>query len=223
MSCRRSLPSRAVLFDLDGTLVDSFAGIADAYRHVTSKMGLVEIDDVNLRPLIGPPIQVALGQHFGLNGAPLEEAVRIFREHYGALGVFRYSKYPGIEEMLLALHDEGLGLYIATSKLATVAADLVEHAGWTSLFNVVGGADPGGTRYLKRDVIAWTMTQVTAGSHVLAMVGDRAADIVGGRQLGLDGIGVTWGYGSFQELDEAGATVTTDSPSQLPSILRGLG
>jgi phosphoglycolate phosphatase len=218
----RRVVSRAVLFDLDGTLVDSFPGIASAYRHVLTEMGLGDKDDADLAPLMGPPIQEGLQHYFGLSGTRLEEGIRIFREHYGSHGLFRFAKYTGVDEMLIALRDEDFELCLATSKLQSLATDVIGHAGWADLFSVIGGADPDGTRYRKTDVIAWTMTQMTSGAAAVAMVGDRAADIVGGRALGLPGIGVTWGYGSVGELDDAGAMMTVDSPPELLSILRGL-
>ena len=100
--------------------------------------------------------------------------------------------------------------------------EVIEHAGWTGLFELVAGAKPDGTRHLKKDVIEWTMAQITPSACVVAMVGDRAADIVAGHELGLSGIGVAWGYGSITELREAGATTTADSPDQLLAILRAL-
>jgi phosphoglycolate phosphatase len=219
MSGPRAPSSRAVLFDLDGTLVDSFPGIASAYHHVLDELGLSDIDDADIRTFIGPPIQEALRRYLGLSGSRLEEGVRIFRDHYGAYGLFRFAKYSGVEEMLLALRDQEFDLYIATSKLRSMAVDLIDHAGWTDLFKLVGGAEPDGTRHHKRDVIAWILTQLSDGTSPVAMVGDRAADIVGGRELGLPGIGVTWGYGTILELEDAGATITIDSPHQLPSAL----
>ncbi len=214
--------SRAVLFDLDGTLVDSLPGIAMAYSHVIAEMGLGGINDADLRHLIGPPIQVALHQHFGLDGNRLEEATRVFREHYGAHGLFRFAKYEGVEAMLRGLQDHGFDLYVATSKLRTMAIEILKHAGWIDLFKVVGGAELDGSRYIKKDVIEWTLGHVIGGRHVVAMVGDRAADIIGGRELGLLAIGVTWGYGSAHELDEAGAAFTADTPEQLLAALVGL-
>jgi phosphoglycolate phosphatase len=211
-----------VLFDLDGTLVDSFPGIAMAYSHVIAEMGLDGIDDAGLRQLIGPPIHVAFHDHFGLSGDRLEEAVLVFRKHYGSNGLFRFSKYPGVEAMLFGLKDHGFDLNVATSKLRTLAVDVLTHAGWIDLFTVVGGAEPDGSRYLKRDVIEWTVAQVANEVEVVAMVGDRAADIIGARELGLPGIGVSWGYGSAEELDEAGATMTAETPDQLLSALIGL-
>ena len=221
---------RAVIFDLDGTLIDSFPGIASAYHHVLIQLELGDMKDADLRQFVGPSIQEAFQQHFGLSGARLEEGVRIFREHYGAKGLFQFSKYSGIDEMLLALRDQGFDLYIATSKLRTMATDIVEHARWTNLFTFVGGAEPDGTRHLKKDVIAWTMAQVVGEACVVAMVGDRAADIVGGSELGLRGIGVTWGYGSVVELEEAGdddsdrltepTAIDSKATRQAPSLTR---
>ncbi len=211
--------THAVIFDLDGTLIDSFPGIAEAYHHVLLQMGLPAFGDTEIRQLIGPPIQEALQDHFGLRDGLLDEGVRIFREHYGTQGLFRYTKYRGVESMLSSLREQGFDLYIATSKLRSMALDIIENAGWTDFFRAVGGAEPDGSRRLKKDVIEWTLTKVTEGANVVAMVGDRADDIACGRELGLRGIGVSWGYGSVKELNDAGAVFTANSPNQLLSTL----
>ena len=129
MAGSRRLSDRVVLFDLDGALVDTFPGIASAYRHVLVEMGLEEVDDDGIRPLIGPPIQVGLRPFFGLSGSRLEEGIRIFREHYGAKGLYRFTKYPGIEETIVALKDADFDLYIATSKLRSMAVEVVARRG----------------------------------------------------------------------------------------------
>lgn len=211
----RKSHSHVVLFDLDGTLVDSFPGISDAYHHVRAELGLPPVDDAQMRPLIGPPIQVGLERHFGLTGTRLEEGVRIFRAHYADSGWFRFSKYPGVDPMLLELHARGLRLGIATSKLRAMAAAIIERAGWSDLFELVEGAESDGSRYLKRDVIECAISCLPPTSHVVAMVGDRAEDMVASRELGLRAIGVTWGYGSALELRRSDASLTVDSPDQL--------
>jgi phosphoglycolate phosphatase len=209
----------AILFDLDGTLVDSYPGIADAYRFTFDALRLDGSADLDLHDFVGPSIREVLKDHFGLSGSRLEEGVQLFRSHYGSEGLYRFSKYEGVEAMLMGLKDSGYQLCIATGKLWTMAVQVVEHAGWTELFSVIGGAKPDGSRYLKRDVIAWTLDQIAPGTAALAMVGDRAADIVGGRDLGLRGVGVTWGYGTAAELTEAGATIIVDSVDDLLTAL----
>jgi phosphoglycolate phosphatase len=203
---------RAVLFDLDGTLVDSFAGIASAYHHVLGQLELDDVDDREIATFIGPPIQVVLAERFGLAGSRLDAGIRAFRHHYGSEGLFRFDKYPGVDELLQTLHQQDYELCIATSKLRSMAVDVVDHAGWSSWFSVVGGAVPHGSPHLKPDVIEWT----------IAMVGDRAADIEGGRSLGLTGIGVTWGYGSAAELTDAGAFAIVDSTAALHACIERL-
>jgi phosphoglycolate phosphatase len=113
-------------------------------------------------------------------------------------------------------------LHIATSKLRSMAVQVVEHAGWSDLFAVVGGSESDGSRYLKRDIIEWTLAQLTDQARPIAMVGDRAGDIAGGLAVGLPGIGVTWGYGSLPELTDAGAAAIAESPRELIGLLKAL-
>jgi phosphoglycolate phosphatase len=212
-------PLRAVLFDLDGTLIDSFPGIAAAYHQVLNQLDLGDMDDADLMQFIGPPIREVLEKRFLLTGHRLTEGIRIFRQHYGTHGLLQFTKYDDVDDMLETLQSAGLDLYIATSKLTTMAVDVIESAGWTERFKIVGGAEPGDTRYLKKDVIKWTMGQVPSGTAVIAMVGDRDVDITAARSLGLTGIGVTWGYGEASELDRAGAIAIANSTKELLGYL----
>jgi phosphoglycolate phosphatase len=214
--------STAVLFDLDGTLVDSFPGIASAYHHMLQAMDLEDIPDSEIRPLVGQNIQAVLSEYFGLSGDRLEKGVLTFRDEYGSHGLYRYSKYEGIDHALKRLQNDTVTLCIATGKLRTMASDLLVHAAWSETFAVVGGAEVDGSRLHKRDIIAWTLDQMPKGTRAVAMVGDRGVDIEGGRELGLPGIGVTWGYGDTDELDAAGASVIVHSPEQLLRALRDI-
>jgi phosphoglycolate phosphatase len=215
--------SGAVLFDLDGTLIDSFPGIAAAYHHTLTHLGLSDLSDDAIRAFIGPPIQEVLGGTMGLTGDRLTEGIHVFRDHYGTKGLFRFSKYEGIDEMLSILRDAGFELCIATSKLASMARIILDHAGWTELFRVVGGALPDGSRHLKTDVVRWSLDQLNPNVRAIAIVGDRAADIFAGNSQGLTGIGVSWGYGDVRELTEAGAGIIVNHPSELRPALNGLG
>jgi phosphoglycolate phosphatase len=211
----------AVLFDLDGTLVDSFPGIASAYHYMLQKMDLGEMTDLAIRELVGQNISSVLSEHFGLSGDRLDEGISTFRRDYGLRGLFRYSKYEGIERVLHRLRDQAVTLCIATSKLRSMTSDLLDHAGWSETFAVVGGAELDGSRIHKRDIIAWSLGQLPEGTRAVAMVGDRGIDIASSQELGLPGIGVTWGYGDRAELVAAGASVIVDSPDELLLALHG--
>jgi phosphoglycolate phosphatase len=214
--------TRAIFFDLDGTLIDSFPGIASAYRVVFDALNLDAMTDEDIRQFIGPPIQEVLRRHFGLRDQGLSRGIQIFRDHYGTKGLFEFSKYAGIDDMLLDLTLEGYELYIATSKLRTMATQILEHAGWIHLFRRVGGAELDGSRFLKEDVIGWLVADIPVSTDIVAMVGDRAADISGGHASGLASIGVEWGYGSKQELVDAGAMLMISSPSELVAAVYAL-
>jgi phosphoglycolate phosphatase len=206
---------RALLFDLDGTLVDSLPGIARAYHVVLQALDLGDRSDAAISEFIGPPIQEVLRDVFGLEGEELEEGVRIFRAEYGQHGLLDFTKYPEIDTMLSRLTEAGFLLYIATSKLRSMATTVIEGAGWSGLFREIGGAEADGSRFLKADIIEWVMARVPADTEVRAMIGDRAPDMSGGRALGLPTIGVTWGYGSDDELRHAGAAELVHSPAEL--------
>jgi phosphoglycolate phosphatase len=212
---------RALLLDLDGTLIDSFPGIARAYRHVLNEMDLGDMEDSAIKQFIGPPIQEVLERQFQLSGPRLAKGITIFRSHYGSEGLFDFTIYPGINEMIGSLTRADFTLCIATSKLTHMANEILERAGWSEDFLIVGGALPDGTRHLKTDVVGWTIGQLSPSQSAVAMVGDRAADISGGNAHGLAGIGVGWGYGETDELAQAGATAIADTPEQLINIVHG--
>ncbi len=204
-----------MLFDLDGTLIDSLPGILAAYRHLLAELDLGSRSDDELRQLVGQNVSLVLKDEFGLSGDELTKGVATFRDHYGSDGLFRYSKYAGIDGALAELSDNGIALCIATSKLQNMASDVIRHAGWSGTFQIVGGAEADGSRVHKRDIMTWTLSQLPHGTQTLAMVGDRAVDITSSEDLGVAGIGVTWGYGDRAELVSAGASLTVDTPEAL--------
>lgn len=211
--------SVAVLFDLDGTLIDSLPGILGAYHHLLAELRLGNRSDEEIRQLVGQNVSLVLEEQFGLSGDQLTRGVTAFREHYGSHGLFQYSKYDGIDSALVDLSSNEIVLCIATSKLRHMACDVVRHAGWSGTFEIVSGAEADGSRVHKRDIMSWSLDQLPRGARAVAMVGDRAVDIESSKDLGLIGIGVTWGYGDRTELTSAGASLIVDSPQDLVRAL----
>ena|SRR5579872_3820621 len=212
--------SPAVLFDLDGTLIDSLPGIASSYHHLFSELRMPAMSDGDIRALVGQNISVVLSNQFGLSGERLDRGVDLFRQHYASEGLYKFAKFDGIDEALENLRSDSVTLCIATSKLQHMAEDVVLRAGWSRTFAVVAGAERDGSRIHKRDIIAWSLGKLPKENRAVAMIGDRGTDIEGGRQMGLIGVGVTWGYGDRQELVSAGASAIVDSPDELLGLLR---
>jgi phosphoglycolate phosphatase len=215
-----NLPTH-VLFDLDGTLTDSAPGIVGCLRQAIAAEGVdLPAEEILLRA-IGPPFELGLPAI----GVPPDRVLAViarYREHYEHAGLFDNRLYDGVVEMLDALGAAGVVLGVATAKPEPLARRIVEHFGLTDRFGVLAGAtyerDPG--RRTKTEVVAYALAQlgISGGSGVV-MVGDRDHDVLAARELGLGSIGVRWGYGSVEELTNAGADALAADPAEVVALL----
>lgn len=189
-----------LLFDLDGTLIDSERGLVQSFKKALAEIG-VDSDDVGLRRLIGPPAQEGLAEFYGLRGDVLSQTVARFRSYLKEGGLLDFDLYPGIEELLIELKKAGHRLFLATSKPTAMAETVIEHLRWQTLFSGISGAVIG-VYHDKTRVIAHLLPQLQ-GLNV--MIGDRHHDIEGAKANGLLSIGVCYGFGGKEELSRAGA------------------
>ena len=189
----------AILFDVDGTLIDSAPGIINTLQEVFDAMG-VDTTNVNLRRYLGPPLRKSFGEHF-TDPAKIEEATERYRISYAVKGSHESEVYPGAVEMLQRLKQAGIVLCTATSKPTEVVTPILKEKGLAPLFDFIGGASMDESRDTKTDVVKYVLSQpVMQGRHVL-MVGDRNDDMRGAKDCGLDAAGALYGYGSREELD----------------------
>ena len=207
-----------LLFDLDGTLTDSTEGILKCLINAVEKMGFEVPEDTN--KFLGPPIRQSVAEFIGMNEEQIDEAVRIFRERYSTVGLFENRVYDGIPEMLERLKKAGKRLMVATSKPEVYAVRILERFGIAPYFEIVGGAELDGSRDYKHEVIEYVLAKadITDRSRVL-MIGDRRQDVLGAHKTGLKCMGILWGYGSAEELDEAGADFIADTPKNTADML----
>ena len=212
-----------VLFDLDGTIVDSGPGIRSSVRHAAAAVGVPEPTPEQLRLLIGPPFPAAFRDVLGVDVPTGEAMMTAYRAVYGAGGMFDVTLYEGIPEALDELTGRGDVLAITTSKPAVYAREIVEHLGLTARFaGGVHGAAVDGSVEGKAAVVGLALTQHGAGP-VAGLVGDRHHDVEGARHHGLACLGVSWGFGARAELEAAGAAAVVDKPAELPAALDVLG
>lgn len=220
----RSSRFPVILFDLDGTLTDSAAGIINGVRYALDALGIAHPDDATMRTFLGPPLADTFSTHFGMSGAQIDEAIALYRVQYHDVGLFENDVYDGIPELLTALDDTDAVLAVATSKPTYSATRILEHFDLARHFAFVGGAELDGTRHHKADVIAHTLDELTALRLVpagggIVMVGDREHDVRGARAHGIPTIGVLWGYGTEPELVAAGAIDIASTPGHLTRLL----
>jgi phosphoglycolate phosphatase len=205
-----------VLFDFDGTLVNSEPGIVASWRHTFATLGMAERSEAEIRHLIGPPLLELVND---LTDDPeLRQAiVATYIDHYDTIGLRHAHVYPGVEELLGELRRDGRTLAVATSKSEHIAVEMLAELELSSYFSVVAGALRDGSRHYKHDVIAHAITQLPQASRV--MVGDRLHDVHGARQFDIDCIGVLWGYGDRAELSGAGAVALVADTTELARAL----
>lgn len=212
-----------VLLDLDGTLSDSSLGIGRSLQHAFSVCGYEPPTDEQVRSVIGPPFELSFPT-LGIPVDDIERVVAAYRERYEDIGLFENDVYPGIAAMLAELHDSGLTLSLATAKPQSTAIRIVEHFGFTDYFTIQAGAtiEVGSGRRTKAEVITYALSELGIGprdrSRVI-MIGDRDHDVEGARDNGIDCIGVTWGFGSVDELTTAGAVALVDSPGEVAGVV----
>lgn len=188
-----------ILFDLDGTLVDSSEGIINAVRYATRQMALLEPDAEILRRFIGPPLKQSFMDLIALPEETASEAVRLFREYYSKIGKNQCCLYAGVEDLLSRMHDAGYGLYVATSKPTEFSVDICRRLGIEDYFIEIIGSNMDNTRSAKCEVIQSILDMLPNGSHAV-MVGDKKQDLVGARLCGISAVGVLYGFGTLEEL-----------------------
>lgn len=205
-----------ILFDLDGTLTDSGPGITNSVAYALKKWNIEEKDINVLRKFVGPPLDASFAKYYGFSKEKCVQAIQYYREYYLTKGIYENQVYDGMEDLLKWLRDTGRRAIVATSKPEPSAIHVLEYFHIDSYFDIIAGATMDGSRVEKSDVIRYALDR--AGIRDLSgvvMVGDRENDIQGAKANGLDSIGVLYGYGSREELEEAGAMQIAETVEDL--------
>ena len=209
-----------ILFDLDGTLTNPVIGITKSIQYALSSKG-IQITDLNsLTKYIGPPLRKTF-MEFDYNEEEAEALVAKYREYYQVTGIYENEVYDGIEELLHKLKEDGKKLYTATSKPEHYAKVILEHFHLAHYFEDICGATMDNSRGTKEEVIRYVLEKnnITDLDEVV-MVGDREHDVEGAKKVGVASIGVLFGYGSRNELIEAGADYLAATVDEVYDILK---
>ena len=189
-----------VFFDLDGTLTRSEEGIWNCAKYAAEKMGFPLPEEEVLKKWIGPPLMWSFRNLMGMTEEQAQEAQKIYRERYTRVGKYENSVYPGVRAMLRALRCRGVHMGVVTGKPEGPTRDILEHFGLWKFMNRLACATDASAD--KEQLIRSVMPE---GEAEVWMVGDRKFDMEGGVRAGVHTLGAAWGYGSEEELREAGA------------------
>lgn len=205
-----------ILFDLDGTLTDPGLGITNSVMYALNKFSIEVTDRTSLYKFIGPPLRDSFETFYGFSKEESELAVTYYREYFSVHGLYENEVYDGIEKLLMELKKSNKSLIVATSKPEEFAIKILKHFHLEQYFDFIAGATMDGSRDKKADVISYALNSCNISDFSSTiMIGDRKHDILGANQVGLDSIGVLFGYGNYEELNAAGATYIAENTSDI--------
>ena len=236
-----------VIFDLDGTLIDSRIGIHSSIVHTLKEMGVDAVDQALLSQFIGPPLIDSFQRICGMSEAEAERAVAVYKDYFAEEGIKGFEVYEGVQEMLWLLRASGVTMAIATTKDEVFAREIALNADFLPYLAAVIGSDREGTMLRKPELIAAALSALqvphisphsgesmprtpirgrnpsgTPDTPRIVMVGDHALDILGAKANNIASIAVTYGFGNNEELQSAEPDHTGHSVTELRQLLLGV-
>lgn len=209
-----------ILFDLDGTLTDPGEGITNSVAYALRKFGVEVTDRRELYRFIGPPLIDAFREFYGFSEEDSRLALTYYREYFTREGMFENKVIRGIPRLLSSLSGAGYILSVATSKPEPFSVKILEHFRLDGYFELIAGSTLDEKRTDKAEIIEYAAGAlgITDKSKVL-MIGDRKHDMIGAAKNGIRCAGVTFGYGSREELQSSGADHIFDTPEEIGEFL----
>ena len=213
-----------LFFDLDGTLTDPKEGITKSVAYALKEVCGIEVEDLDsLIPYIGPPLVAGFQENHGVDEATAHACTAAYRVRFRDVGLFENRPYDGIRATLDGLREKGYTLYVATSKPTEFSVRILEHFGLADCFEHICGATFDGRISEKHEVIAELLRLAgEPDKDEIVMIGDRKYDIEGAHAFGIRAVGVTYGFGTREELETAGADALCESVTALSSAINSL-
>ncbi len=210
----------ALLFDMDGMLVDTTEGVLKSVVYALDAFG-IQVEDIRtLMPFMGPPLTYSFRTFYGFSEEDAKRAVELYRRRYHAKGQFECHVFSGVPEMLEKLLQKGYALCVATSKLESFAVSMLDRLNISKYFSVITGSNPEETISTKDEVIEESLRRMHLSDRArVLMIGDRKYDVLGAAKCGLDSFGVYMGCAESEEHEKAGATYIARGIAELENRL----
>jgi len=213
------MPYKIIFFDLDGTLIDPKIGITKSVQYALNKFGIKE-DTANLLPFIGPPLNKSFQKYYGFSEEESMEAVMYYREYLLPKGIRESIIYPEIQTLLEKLQKANKELFVVTSKPTFIAEEVIKYHDLENFFAKIVGCKSDLSNADKTSLIKEAMLlRPKENKKSFVMIGDREHDIIGAKNNAIDSIGVTYGYGSIDELTAINPTHLAESIEDLAKYL----
>lgn len=209
----------AVFFDFDGTIADTGVGIFNSVSYAIAAMGFPPLPDDRLRTFIGPPVFDSFRRELGMNEEEAAKAVEKYRERYSESGIFQLDVYDGIEKLIKELKNSGIKVAIASSKPEKFVKRLIDYLKIGNLIDFIAAPESDKAPDKKTVLVERAVKHFGVEKSRALMIGDRYFDIDGANGAGVESIGVTFGYGSREELEKAGSTYLADNSEDIRKII----
>lgn len=183
-----------ILFDLDGTLLDTTQGVIDAVKITITQYGFSMPSDEILKSFVGPPMQKSMAETFNLDKETALQVANDFRANYKKYSLYKAELYPNIIEMFEELCNRGFKIAIATNKSHENAEGIIKHFGLDKYCDFYMGSDLTG-KLTKADIVEKCIEVLNADKKQTVLIGDSEFDLIGAKQAGIDFLGVTYGFG----------------------------
>lgn len=189
---------KALLFDLDGTLLDTSEGIILSVKYAIDCMGFEHLSEDKIKSFIGPPIQNTFRSIYNLNDEDTSKIADIFRERYSTVDLLKAKLYDGVLETLAKLKKDGYYIGIATYKREDYAKKIVDYFGISQYCDVMVGSDFSG-KLTKSDIINICIDKLNVSKSEILMIGDTENDKIGAENAGVNFLPVSYGFGYKQD------------------------
>ncbi len=193
--------TKLLIFDLDGTLLDTSEGVIESARFAAETLGKPRLPREELLDFIGPPLTASFPKHYGFDESTTWEAIRLFRLHYQEGAVFLAKPYEGIYDLCRTMQDHGISMAVATNKIEPMAQKLLAHFGFDRYCSPIRGADAEG-KLKKADLIRSCLEELNVLPQDAVLMGDTVFDAEGAAGAGVGFLAVTYGFG-FQTREDA--------------------
>ena len=210
-----------LIFDLDGTLLDTSQGIIESVQYTADKLKMKQLTEKELRSFIGPPLKKSFIDICNCTETEAQKAVIVFRSYYQNGAVFHARPYDGIEELCRRLCEQGIRIGVATNKPQRFAVPLIQKFGLDKYIDPVCGADEEG-KHGKTDLIRQCISNMGGTVSETVLVGDTENDANGAQEAGVGFIAVTYGFGfkKGEKIVNSHFIGSVDDPIEIFDMLR---
>ena len=213
---------KAILWDLDGTIINSEEGITKCVQYALRAQGIDEPDLKKLLCFIGPPLDPVFREKYGMTADEAWQSVVKYRERFDAEGIFECQLYDGVKDVIIDMKRKGYLLALASSKPETACKRILEHFGLTPYFDEVVGSTLDGSISTKQQVLeelGRRMSSLCIGKDEMCLSGDTKYDAAGAKAYGIRCIGVSYGFGTRDEMLAAGAEAVFDKIEEVETYI----